>query len=78
MARLALDGYVEPMLGPEGTGLTRQGLQTAVRRVRPPYCSLGNRYGEMSSGMALWGTVSWVMAGLLGLRLTPQALNFIY
>ena len=59
-------------------GSVRQGLQTAVRRVLPPYCSLGNRYGEMSSGMAAWGTASWAMAGLLGLRLTPQALNFIH
>jgi hypothetical protein len=35
-------------------------------------------HGDASFGMASWGTVSWAMAGLLGLRLTPQALNFIY
>lgn len=29
-------------------GMARQGLQTAVRRLRPPYCSLGNRYGPAS------------------------------
>jgi hypothetical protein len=37
------DGRVEVSLGQ-----LWQGLQTAVRRVRPPYCSLGNR-----SGMAM-------------------------
>jgi hypothetical protein len=35
-------------------------------------------HGDASFGMALWGTASRAMAGLLGLRLTPQALNFIY
>jgi hypothetical protein len=69
------DGRVEVSLGQ-----LWQGLQTAVRRVRPPYCSLGNRSGMAMRVLewASWGTASRAMAGLLGLRLTPQALNFIY
>jgi hypothetical protein len=35
-------------------------------------------FGDASFGMASWGTASRAMAGLLGLRITPQALNFIY
>lgn len=43
-------GPVEFGMGRDGRvevscGQLWQGLQTAVRRVRPPYCSLGNRPG---------------------------------
>ncbi len=31
-------------------GTAGQGLQTAVRRVHPPYCSLGNRSGLVVQG----------------------------
>lgn len=38
--------------GKASMGHHRQGLQTAVRRVRPPYCSLGNRLGRVEQGVA--------------------------
>ena len=63
-------------------GLSRGSAMTADSSTEGSPSLLFSReqvwHGDASFGMASWGTVSWAMAGLLGLRLTPQALNFIY
>jgi hypothetical protein len=55
--------------GNVGSICARQGLQTAVRRVRPPYCSLGNRFGLARSGNTRFG---WAWCGQARRGREPQ------
>jgi hypothetical protein len=76
---------LESRCAPAWHGLIRhgcsvqQGLQTAVRRVRPPYCSLGNRFGlaRPQRPARVRGEASTARQGAAGLGNTiPAALHY--
>jgi hypothetical protein len=52
MARPGTAWRGKAWLGMARRGVAWRGLQTAVRRVYPPYCSLGNRFGLVEQGVA--------------------------
>lgn len=76
MATLSTIRCGMPGLGWARSGVAWQGLQTAVRRARPPYCSLGSRLGPANCGKACMGPVLLGL-GRCGYRRNARAVSCI-